>query len=135
MNKNRQRLRLSSPKTTGVRHPPPLRITPYAWRKLLFLRDLGPTEVGPYDQPVLKRALGNAGISGSEEAPRRPRIRYQSSPDNSTGRIASHSGHTATRPFLGNVDVKATCERASPTIRMVRIASSQCGQRTAISSV
>ena len=25
------------------RNPPPFRITPYAWRKLLFLRDLGPT--------------------------------------------------------------------------------------------
>jgi hypothetical protein len=48
MNKNRQRLRLSSPKTVGIRHPPPLRITPYAWRKLLFLRDLGPTEVGGF---------------------------------------------------------------------------------------
>jgi hypothetical protein len=26
----------------------PLRLTPYAWRKLLFLRDLGPTEVGGF---------------------------------------------------------------------------------------
>ena len=28
--------------------PNPLRLTPYAWRKLLFLRDLGPTEVGGF---------------------------------------------------------------------------------------
>jgi hypothetical protein len=57
------------------------------------------------------------------------------SDDNSTGRMRSHSGQTATRPLRGNVDVKATCDRVSPTIRIERIAWSQCGQRTATSSV
>jgi hypothetical protein len=32
-------------KTTSVK---PLRLTPYAWGKLLYLRDLGPTEVGGF---------------------------------------------------------------------------------------
>ena len=34
---------------------PPLRLTPYAWGKLLFLRDRGPTEVGGF------------GVSGRED--------------------------------------------------------------------
>lgn len=45
--KPRQVLRLSSP-TRGAPAALPLRLTPYAWRKLLFLRDLGPTEVGGF---------------------------------------------------------------------------------------
>jgi len=45
--KPRQALRLSSP-TRGAPAAQPLRLTPYAWRKLLFLRDLGPTEVGGF---------------------------------------------------------------------------------------
>ena len=45
--KPRQVLRLSSP-TRGAPAALPLRLTPYAWRKLLFLRDFGPTEVGGF---------------------------------------------------------------------------------------
>ena len=45
--KPRQILRLSSP-TRGAPAAQPLRLTPYAWRKLLFLRDFGPTEVGGF---------------------------------------------------------------------------------------
>ena len=45
--KPRQVLRLSSP-TRGAPAALPLRLTPYAWRKLLFLRDLGSTEVGGF---------------------------------------------------------------------------------------
>jgi hypothetical protein len=48
MKKNRQRLRLSNPLPKAKFTPNPLRLTPYAWRKLLFLRDLGPTEVGGF---------------------------------------------------------------------------------------
>src|SRR5687767_7606629 len=37
---------------------PPLRLTPYAWAKLLFLRDAGPVEIGGFgissqDNPLL----------------------------------------------------------------------------------
>ena len=45
--KPRQVLRLSSP-TRGAPAALPLRLTPYAWRKLLFLRDQGATEVGGF---------------------------------------------------------------------------------------
>jgi hypothetical protein len=45
--KLRQTIRLASPKQTGITALP-LRLTPYAWRKLLFLRDFGPTEVGGF---------------------------------------------------------------------------------------
>ena len=45
--KPRQVLRLSSP-TRGAPAALPLRLTPYAWRKLLFLRDFGHTEVGGF---------------------------------------------------------------------------------------
>ena len=45
--KPRQTIRLPSPKQVGM-SPRPLRLTPYAWRKLLFLRDFGPTEVGGF---------------------------------------------------------------------------------------
>jgi hypothetical protein len=31
-----------------ARPAPPLRLTPYAWAKLLFLRDAGPTEIGGF---------------------------------------------------------------------------------------
>jgi hypothetical protein len=31
-----------------VQPAPPLRLTPYAWAKLLFLRDAGPTEIGGF---------------------------------------------------------------------------------------
>ena len=49
------------------------------------------------------------------EDPRSPAtIGIKSIPDNSTGRIRSHSGQTATRPFRGSVDVNATCERLTP---------------------
>jgi proteasome lid subunit RPN8/RPN11 len=48
------------PGRTKRRAPPqaPLRFTPYAWAKLLYLRDLGPTEIGgfgltPSDQRLL----------------------------------------------------------------------------------
>src|SRR5260221_9488414 len=52
--KPRQTIRLASPRQAGM-DVLPLRLTPYAWGKLLFLRDLGPTEIGgfgfsaPYD--------------------------------------------------------------------------------------
>jgi proteasome lid subunit RPN8/RPN11 len=46
--KPRQRIRLTSPRQPGNPAAQPLRMTPYAWRKLLFLRDLGPTEVGGF---------------------------------------------------------------------------------------
>ena len=35
-------------------------------------------------------------------------------PDNSTGRIRSHSGQMATRPLRGSVDVNDTCDRRQP---------------------
>ena len=35
-------------KTNNSPRPPVLRFTPYAWAKLLFLRDAGPTEVGGF---------------------------------------------------------------------------------------
>jgi hypothetical protein len=35
----------------------PLRLTPYAWAKLLFLRDLGPTEVGGFGVSAAKDLL------------------------------------------------------------------------------
>lgn len=47
MRNPRQVLRLSNP-ARGAPAALPLRLTPYAWRKLLFLRDLGPTEVGGF---------------------------------------------------------------------------------------
>lgn len=47
MRNPRQALRLSS-QTRDAPAALPLRLTPYAWRKLLFLRDLGPTEVGGF---------------------------------------------------------------------------------------
>lgn len=31
-----------------ARYPPPLRFTPYAWTKWVFLRDRGPTEIGEF---------------------------------------------------------------------------------------
>ena len=46
--KPRQRIRLASPHRPGNPAAQPLRLSPYAWRKLLFLRDLGPTEVGGF---------------------------------------------------------------------------------------
>jgi proteasome lid subunit RPN8/RPN11 len=36
------------PKTTLNRASPTIRLTPYAWAKLLYLRDLGPTEIGGF---------------------------------------------------------------------------------------
>ncbi len=47
MMKPRQTIRLASSRQAGMAVLP-LRLTPYAWRKLLFLRDLGPTEVGGF---------------------------------------------------------------------------------------
>ena len=37
-----------SPSTSGIAKSPTLRFSPYAWAKLLFLRDLGETEVGGF---------------------------------------------------------------------------------------
>lgn len=45
---HRQRLRLAGTRQAGTLNPRPLRFSPYAWRKLLFLRDRGPTEVGGF---------------------------------------------------------------------------------------
>jgi hypothetical protein len=39
------------------RSPPPLRLTPYAWAKLLYLRDLGETEVGLFGVSKLNDLL------------------------------------------------------------------------------
>ena len=47
-------MRISVPKKTlrltqrYTQPAPPLRLTPYAWSKLLFLRDAGPTEIGGF---------------------------------------------------------------------------------------
>ena len=46
---NRTRVRLPGPTSRGASpNAPALRFTPYAWGKLVFLRDLGPTEVGGF---------------------------------------------------------------------------------------
>src|SRR5262249_15935414 len=57
------------------------------------------------------------------------------SPARSTGRMRSHSGHVATRPLRGSVDVNATCERVRPTMWSDWMRSSEYGQRTDTSSV
>lgn len=47
--KNRQTIRLPCPRSRQVhQQAQALRFTPYAWAKLLFLRDLGSTEVGGF---------------------------------------------------------------------------------------
>ncbi len=48
--KNRQSLLSDLPRArTSRRHDrPQLRFSPYAWAKLLFLRDRGPTEIGGF---------------------------------------------------------------------------------------
>src|SRR4051794_4676952 len=50
MTRLRTHRKSSSRKLRQQRHlsRPPLRLTPYAWAKLLFLRDLGQTEVGGF---------------------------------------------------------------------------------------
>jgi hypothetical protein len=45
---NRQTIRLPTGRSRHRIAAPPLRFTPYAWAKLLFLRDLGLTEVGGF---------------------------------------------------------------------------------------
>src|SRR6056297_1381885 len=50
--KRRNRPRIANPKpnrsSSPVARRPQLRFSPYAWAKLLFLRDLGPTEIGGF---------------------------------------------------------------------------------------
>ena len=60
-----------APRTVPHPHLPPLRLTPYAWAKLLHLRDLGETEVGGFGVCSTRRPAAR---------PRRALVRQHCSP-------------------------------------------------------